>query len=193
MQYQKEEVREKILAAARAEYLAHGYRGGNIGAIAEKAGVIVGNLYRYFDGKSGLLDAIVKPAYESLPLLLTEMQKVEILDSGTLSQTMPLLSGGLIEFFDRFGDDMLILMDGCDGTRYEDFSKELIGMVTHIIKVKLYPSECSEDDEALSELVGKAFCASLFDLMRRGLPHGQKQKAMERMLKFYFYEIDKRK
>lgn len=193
MQYQKEEVREKILAAAREEYLARGYRGGNIGVIAEKAGVTVGNLYRYFDGKSGLLDAIVKPAYESLPLLIAELQKVEILDSGTLSQTMPMLSGGLLGFFDRFGDNMLILMDGCEGTKYEDFSKELIGRVTHIIKVKLYPGQCTDEDETMAELIGKAFCASLFDVMRMGLPYEQKQKTVEKMLKFYFFEVDKRK
>ena len=60
MQYKKEAVRERILEAARTEYLERGFRGGNISAIAERAGVPVGNLYRYFDGKNGVLDAIVK-------------------------------------------------------------------------------------------------------------------------------------
>ena len=149
MQYKKEAVREKILDAARKEYIARGFRGGNISAIAESAGVPVGNLYRYFDGKTGVLDAIVKPAYEALPKLMGELQEVEILDSVTLSQTMPILSGGLLGFFDMFGDDILILMDCCDGTRYEDFSKALIGQVSRIIKRKLYAGNADPEQEVL--------------------------------------------
>ena len=63
MQYKKDTVRDNILDAARKEFLAHGFRGGNISVITKDAGVPVGNLYRYFEGKSGVLDAIVKPAY----------------------------------------------------------------------------------------------------------------------------------
>ena len=80
VQYKKEAVREKILDAARKEYLARGFRGGNIGTIAENAGVPIGNLYRYFEGKTGVLDAIVKPAYDALPKLMAELEQVELLD-----------------------------------------------------------------------------------------------------------------
>ena len=73
MQYKKESVREKILEAARKEYRRKGFRGGNISTIAENAGVPVGNLYRYFQGKTGVLDAIVKPAYDALPKLMAEL------------------------------------------------------------------------------------------------------------------------
>lgn len=193
MQYKKEAVREKILDAARKEYLARGFRGGNIGTIAENAGVPIGNLYRYFEGKTGVLDAIVKPAYDALPKLMEELEQVELLDSVTLSQTMPLLSGGLLDFFDAFGDDMLILLDGCDGTRYEDFSRELFERVGRIIKRKLYPDTQSEEKELFAYSVGKAFCGSLFDVLRLSPDREKKQAFVERLIKFYFFEVDKRK
>ena len=41
--------------------------------------------------------------------------------------------------------------------------------------------------------MSKAFCNSLFDVLRDGLGHEEKQALLERLLKFYFYEIDKRK
>ncbi len=193
MQYKKDCVRERILQAARKEYLARGFRGANISAIAENAQVPVGNLYRYFEGKAGVLDAIVRPAYEALPRLMEQLQQVEIIDSATLGQTMPLLSGGLLRFFNAFGDDMLILMDCCDGTRYEDFSKELFKQVSRIFKRKLYPDGADKQEERLTEIVSKAFCNSLFDVLRDGLGYEEKQALLERLLKFYFYEIDKRK
>lgn len=193
MQYKKESVREKILEAARKEYRRKGFRGGNISTIAENAGVPVGNLYRYFDGKTGVLDAIVKPAYDALPKLMAELEQVEILDSATLSQTMPVLSGGLLRFFDTFGEDILILVDCCDGTRYEDFFSELTGRVSRIIGHKLYPASKDHQEKITADIVSKAFCTSLFDVLRMGLDHDEKQAVVERLLKFYFYEIDKRK
>lgn len=193
MQYKKEAVRERILEAARTEYLERGFRGGNISAIAERAGVPVGNLYRYFDGKNGVLDAIVKPAYEALPKLMAELQQLAILDSVTLSQTMPLLSNGLLKFFDAFGDDILILMDCCDGTRYEDFFEDITREVAVVICHKLYPSGADERNTKFADVVSKAFCGSLFDVLRMNLNHEQKQEMVEKLLKFYFYEVDKRK
>ena len=193
MQYKKEAVRERILDAARKEYLLRGFRGGNISTIAENAGVPVGNLYRYFEGKSGVLDAIVKPAYEALPKLLAELQQIEILDSVTLSQSMPILSSGLIAFFDAFGDDILILADCCEGTRYEDFYKDITRQVARVIRRKLYPASPSPQEERLADIVSKSFCGALFDILRMKLGHEQMQDMVERLIKFYFYEVDKRK
>ena len=193
MQYKKDTVRDNILDAARKEFLAHGFRGGNISVITKDAGVPVGNLYRYFEGKSGVLDAIVKPAYEALPKLIAELQQVATLDSVTLSQTMPILSDGLFKFFDSFGDDILILMDCCEGTRYEDFAKDLARQVAMVIMRKLYPQSKNESDEVCAGIISKAFCGSLFDILRMGLNHERKQETVERLLKFFFYEVDKRK
>ncbi len=193
MQYKKEAVREKILEAARKEYLARGFRGGNISTIAEQAGVPVGNLYRYFDGKTGVLDAIVRPAYEALPRLVSELQKTEVLDSYNLQETMPVLSGRLLDFFAAFGDDMLILMDCCQGTKYEDFSKDLIAQITGVIRRKLYDGTPTQEEEMIASTIGKAFCGSLFDILRQGFDREQMQQVTERLIKFYFYEVDKRK
>lgn len=193
MQYKKAEVRERILDAARKEYLARGFRGGNISIIAQEAGVPVGNLYRYFDGKTGVLDAIVKPVYDALPTVVQEVQQVEVLDAQTLHMMMPMLVGKLIDFFEEFGSDILILADCCQGTRYEDFSSELVQTVSNVIMNKLYPGSRGRDEEILSYAVGKAFCSSLFDMLRMGLEREDMQTLMERLIKFYFYEADKRK
>ena len=193
MQYKKAEVRERILDAARKEYLARGFRGGNISAIAQEAGVPVGNLYRYFDGKTGVLDAIVKPVYDALPILVQEVQQVDVLDAKTLKLMMPMLVGKLLDFFEDFGSDILILSDCCHGTRYEDFASELIQTVSGVILNKLYPEGHGRDEEVIAYAVGKAFCGSIFDVIRMGLDRENMQILIERLIKFYFYEADKRK
>jgi AcrR family transcriptional regulator len=43
--------RERVLAAAMAEFGAHGYSGGSLNVIAREAGVAKGSLFQYFDDK----------------------------------------------------------------------------------------------------------------------------------------------
>jgi AcrR family transcriptional regulator len=47
--------RERILAAALEIVAEHGYRGCSVAAVAERAGVATGSVYRHFPAKSGLL------------------------------------------------------------------------------------------------------------------------------------------
>lgn len=192
MQYKKEAVYDKISEAARKEFLQHGFHGGNISAIAENAGVPVGNLYRYFDGKNGVLDAIVKPAYEAVPKLLSELQVVKVLDSLTLQQMMPLLVGKLLDFFTQFGQDILILVDCCEGTRYEDFAKDIERQVSAVVFAKFYPDSQDSEEAAFAGIIAKSFCGSLFDILRQGAGREEMRRMTERLLTFYFFEVNKR-
>ncbi len=46
-----EQRRERVLAAALAEFGRHGYSGGSLNVIAREAGVAKGSLFQYFDDK----------------------------------------------------------------------------------------------------------------------------------------------
>lgn len=58
--------RERILAAARAEFLDKGFERASLRAIAAAAGVTTGAIYGSFRGKADLFDALVEPAGEGL-------------------------------------------------------------------------------------------------------------------------------
>lgn len=62
-QYLKDEVRTRILEAGLREFAAHGFEGATMAGIARGAGVSAGNLYRYYDGKTALLEAVVPDAW----------------------------------------------------------------------------------------------------------------------------------
>ena len=49
----------EIIAAALECFAAHGYAGTRIEDIAREAGVTVGTVYRYFDGKAALFQAVI--------------------------------------------------------------------------------------------------------------------------------------
>ena len=52
-------LRERLIAAATAEFAAAGYAGARLDAIAERAGVTKGGIYFHFDGKEDLFFAVL--------------------------------------------------------------------------------------------------------------------------------------
>ncbi len=191
MQYKKKDINDKILEAGKAEYLEKGYRSGNIATIAANAGVPVGNLYRYFDGKAGLLDAIVKPAYAEIPNIAKELAQIDLGSDVPLRDIMSMLATRLLQTFDKYGQEMLILADKCASTRYEDFSDILINQVAELIGSRLY-SDPSETDKIMQRLVAKSFVSSLFDILRLSLPREKTEEMLIRVLNYHFLYIDKK-
>lgn len=64
MQYVKQEVRERIISSARAEFYQKGYEGAAMRDIAAEAGSSLGNLYRYYKNKQELYAAVVNPVID---------------------------------------------------------------------------------------------------------------------------------
>lgn len=190
MQYKKKEISERILQAGRAEYAEKGYRAGNISVIAANSGVPVGNLYRYYDGKMGLLNAIVRPAYTQIPKIINELAKYDGGDV-TIEQMALMLTQKLLEVFDKYGQDILILVDKCASTRYEDFFEKLIGQCNDLIVKKLFPSP-DESDLMMSQIISKSFMNAIFDILRNALSREDMEVMINRLLIFYFADIKSR-
>ncbi len=66
MQVQKEEIRDKILAAATNEFLHKGYSSASLRDIATAAGITPGNIYRYYKNKYALYEVVTKPAWDGI-------------------------------------------------------------------------------------------------------------------------------
>jgi AcrR family transcriptional regulator len=62
----REESRARIMAAALDRFGRDGYDGTSVRAIAEEAGVSVGLLYNYFEGKDGLLRALFEASMQDV-------------------------------------------------------------------------------------------------------------------------------
>lgn len=69
------EKRRQILAGARAVFLAKGFDGASMDAIAKTAGVSKGTLYVYFQDKEALFEALILDSLWSLPEHLTAFEE----------------------------------------------------------------------------------------------------------------------
>ena len=68
----KEEIRQNILRAAASEFLEHGYQGSSMRNIARAAGITAGNLYRYYESKDSLYEAIIREPWLELNRIIGE-------------------------------------------------------------------------------------------------------------------------
>jgi AcrR family transcriptional regulator len=68
-----EEKQNKIIDAALNEFAQYGYSEANINKIAERAGVSVGSLYKYFNDKQNLYQIIVNLSADTLSEVLGQI------------------------------------------------------------------------------------------------------------------------
>jgi len=66
MQKLKDDIRQRIVAVAREEFIAHGARSTSIRTVARRAGIAVGNVYNYFRSKNELFCAVLRPLLDEL-------------------------------------------------------------------------------------------------------------------------------
>lgn len=59
-----EKTKERILSAAREEFIQHGYNGARMRAIAERAEINKGLLHYYFGGKDALFEAVFSQVFD---------------------------------------------------------------------------------------------------------------------------------
>jgi AcrR family transcriptional regulator len=123
----KDEVRERICAAALEVFAERGYTGATMTTIAERAGVATANLYRYYPGKGELFDAVVSPEIA---------QRFETV----LDRRVKALAGRVMDDApsgDELGDEMLqfwiehrlavvILLDRAADTPYASYGERFV-------------------------------------------------------------------
>jgi len=62
----KKEINNKILKSAKHEFFIHGYEKSSLRKIAKNANITVGNLYRYYESKEKIYEAVVSESYVKL-------------------------------------------------------------------------------------------------------------------------------
>lgn len=72
-----QEKRDRIIEAAIYEFAEHGFDSANINVIAQKAGISVGSIYKYFGSKEDLFLTVIHTGVETLKAVLEEIMQGE--------------------------------------------------------------------------------------------------------------------
>ncbi len=122
---------EKIVAAAKKEFLTYGFTDASMRRIAEAAGMSVSGLYKHFASKEEMFSALVEPACQGLlNLFLHEVSAHEhFIAVGDLSawetgRDAKLVVAYIYDHLDAFR----LIICKSQGTKYENFLHNLAAL-----------------------------------------------------------------
>lgn len=125
----KEEVRNSIVEAAEVVFASEGYLGATMSAIAAKAGVSTGNIYRYFQDKDTLFYTVLPEEFPRRFLKLVEQRVASLVSSRdllALDEGARRDANDLLGFWVENRLRVVTLLDRAKGSKYEGFVDEFV-------------------------------------------------------------------
>jgi AcrR family transcriptional regulator len=138
-QVQKDEVRERIEAAALAIFAEQGFRGATMSAIAERADLAVANLYRYYKNKDALFDAVVPAtlAEQHRVLLERSVRSLSFLAHGKARGGATAETDELLAFWVAHRLAVVVLLDRAAETPYADYGTRFVRQLVDLTVTEL--------------------------------------------------------
>lgn len=158
VQILKPELRERVLAAAEQEFAASGYAGATMAAIAARAGVSAGNLYRYFENKDALFHEIFTEEFAETFLALVKKR----VRSLTLASDLTALDGAaradaaaLLRFWIEHRRKVIVLLDRAEGSRFASFRARFVDALVRPTLAQLRADHARHSRDATVERLAR--------------------------------------
>ncbi len=119
---------EKIVSAAKKEFLTYGFADASMRHIAEEAGMSASGLYKHFSSKEEMFSALVEPAYQGLLAIIRQEanDQEQIIGTGDVSiwETSKDAKLTISYIYDHL-DAFRLIVCRSQGTNYETFLHDL--------------------------------------------------------------------
>jgi len=128
VQILKKERKKKIERAALDEFLLKGFLNASMRNIAQNAQTSTSNLYNYFESKEKLFYTITDRVYNVINNLVGDLTQAER-EFGRdffFEQVSNLIAQPISELIKNHRKEFLVIMEGSQGTKYENFQEELV-------------------------------------------------------------------
>ena len=169
----------KILESAKAEFLSKPYKDVSLREICKNAGVTTGALYKRFDNKEALFDALVAPTLEIIKQLSDSTEsfnydQLDKMDMKYVWDMTPETHKRIIEIFYEDYDGFSLLLCHADGTKHANFIHDFVDDVARcsmIFMREVYKRGMSDfliDDEEFHMLL-TAYWSTMFEPIIHGL------------------------
>jgi AcrR family transcriptional regulator len=197
MQVLKAQVRNRILNAAKKEFLRAGYSQASMRFMAEQSDITVGNIYRYFSSKQALFDEVV----HEVNLKLREMLlAVNFEGDSALTHEMYMnfkrhFVGEMVKVIAEHRDEILILINGAAGTAYETAAEAYTTIIDEKLDAYVFrfieTKHSKQDLAILSRIISKGIIEAINDVISRSdsLEKEAIKSEINMIIDFYFSHI----
>ena len=202
MAKQIEGVADRIIAAAKQEFLDKGYVDASLRTIAAAADTSTNSIYVRFGDKEGLFSAIVEPVLnEMIERFLRIQEQFHQMTPAEQAEQMPKYADGgtaaLVDYMYAHLDEFRLLLDASYGTRFHRFIDELVRIEVEYtyryMEAVGYPPRCGDAmTEKLLHIVTTSRFESLFEIIRHGMSRAEASEYIELLSRYHrtgFLEI----
>ena len=160
MEKSENAVRSRLLEAGMEEFRDRGFLKASLRAICKKADVTTGALYFFFESKSALFEEIVEETVEKLKEITGDFSNQE-------KQLQPEENDRiLMEFIWENRDIARILMDGAEGTRYDNFREDTCTKMEQFLQENFREKCGKEADGDLVHILAETKLQGYSELLR---------------------------
>ncbi len=202
MAKQIEGVADRIITAAKREFLDKGYVEASLRTIAAAADTSTNSIYVRFGDKEGLFSAIVEPVLsEMIERFIRIQERFHHMSPEKQAEQMPKYAdGGMSELIDyMYGhlDEFRLLLDSSYGTRFHNFVDELVRIeVEYTYKYMEAVGYSDKLGNALTEkllhIVTTSRFEGIFEIIRHGMSRDEAFEYIELLSRYHrtgFIEI----
>ncbi len=162
----KEETRQAIIDAAREEFLEKGFADASMRSIAEKAGITVGNIYRYFENKEELGKRITAGTSQDIASMLDGLKIGNLsmeprvfnmtIGQESLDRMMDELSVKLVAlYFNKRSEFNIIIND-------DSLSEQIISWFRDVFSSLIFQQYSAVDLSKQREILSQAYADAVF-------------------------------
>ena len=187
--------RARICAAAKEEFLAKGFQGSSLRNIVRTAGVTTGAFYGYYASKEELFEALVGEVYgHMMGQYRAALDAFAALPPQVQPDCMGQISGAcmqeLLLYMDGHREEMHLLLQCADGTRYETLLDELVDLeleATHryYAVLRSLGRAVPDIDERLEHILVTGLMNAYFEIVIHDMPLSEAQRYLRELGQFY--------
>lgn len=195
MAKQIEGVSERILDAAKAEFLDKGYTDASLRSIAAAADTSTNSIYVRFGDKEGLFSAIVEPALSQMTERFLKIQETfHRMDRAAQAAHMAeYADGGTLELVNYMYDNLdafRLLLDASYGTRFHNFVDQLVGIEVEYTYKYMESVGCPARlgdamTEKLLHIVTTSRFESIFEVVRHGMSRAEAAEYIDLLSRYH--------
>ena len=202
MARQIEGVAERIVDAAKREFLDKGYVEASLRTIAAEADTSTNSIYVRFGDKEGLFSAIVEPVLNGMTERFLRIQeRFHLMTPEEQAERMPKYADGgtseLIDYMYEHLEEFRLLLDASYGTRFHNFVDELVRIeVEYTYKFMEAVGYSDKFGDAVTQkllhIVTTSRFESIFEIIRHGMSREEATEYIELLSRYHrcgFIEI----
>ena len=163
---------ERIVIAAKAEFLEKGFEKASMRDIGERAGITPAGLYRHYKNKEDMFNELVKPALDSLYKWYKKHVDTKYAEINKGVSKNELFNDNMIVFMREeiypYEDEFRLLFQCAQGTKYENFIHDIVRVQQKdLLKTMKFMKEKGMKVKEISEeemhMIMSAYTTALFE------------------------------